>query len=556
MPANETFTPQRHEIGSAESAIDSEAVREHEDALTDLEKDIHLEASTRRRMAARLVGIGRRQTPALAEHLAWLLEHETDALTAYGLYVAVLAVHPDSAQVFEWQRALLQATPFALLRTALMDDLWSTGAIEHDSAEGRFLADQLDRKSPEHRAALTEQRWLAGDTGRRKISEVTALLQPQASMAEKNAGVRIMRFASDPRIEAQALPALIELFRAERHRGLSRRIADTIARRGSAEMDLDLAAQLIRTFHGDAIPAAESVLSSMFYGVEAHLMDSIARGEPSQGALAQALLAQFSPNSLPADGEAAALALAALAAHGRDPRVAIAATAALQASGRAHTQGASLVYATAAGSDDPEIRALALRVLAEQPRALLPLFDELKALAVVPHTDPRIRNAAFLALANSQQSGLPIGIEAVIDLYFQYLGAIPLGQTVDPLYGLNFAEAPEPFLARFCESLPAMQSQSARLAALAVMENPFSFGIGETFEPYWPQCVAAMLQILDEPRNGDLHTRIFWNMLHDVAVPEPAAAMFTRGLKERLARVKYTKRSRSLIEDWLQQRNS
>ena len=56
-----------------------------------------------------------------------------------------------------------------------------------------------------------------------------------------------------------------------------------------------------------------------------------------------------------------------------------------------------------------------------------------------------------------------------------------------------------------------------------------------------------MLQALQEPTHVELYYRIFYHMLHGVPVPEPA---LEQGLKERLGRLPYSKRSRGLIEDW------
>jgi hypothetical protein len=60
-----------------------------------------------------------------------------------------------------------------------------------------------------------------------------------------------------------------------------------------------------------------------------------------------------------------------------------------------------------------------------------------------------------------------------------------------------------------------------------------------------------MLRALDEPGHDDLHYSIFWNKLHEVPMPEPCAAAFAKGLKERQARIAYPERSQWLIEDWL-----
>ncbi len=111
-------------------------------------------------------------------------------------------------------------------------------------------------------------------------------------------------------------------------------------------------------------------------------------------------------------------------------------------------------------------------------------------------------------------------------------------------------------MARLTESFGAIGSQSARQAALQLVLNPFAFGIEKAFEPFWMQIIHVMLKALDNPRHGNLRYTIFWNLLHDVDVPQPAAIEFAKGLTDRLARVKYTKRTRGLIEHWLERYRS
>jgi hypothetical protein len=85
---------------------------------------------------------------------------------------------------------------------------------------------------------------------------VAAMLQPDAAMAEKAAAVRIMRFTDDPDLKERILSALIALFQAERHPGLSLRLAEVLVRNARSGMDLDMIAFLIRAWHADGAPAA------------------------------------------------------------------------------------------------------------------------------------------------------------------------------------------------------------------------------------------------------------------------------------------------------------
>jgi hypothetical protein len=182
----------------------------------------------------------------------------------------------------------------------------------------------------------------------------------------------------------------------------------------------------------------------------------------------------------------------------------------------------------------------------------MPLLDVLKERAVSKDSDPRVRRAVFYTLVNTHQSGLAIRINEVIDLYFRYLVEAPFDHFGDALHGSDVGKEPEYYLTRLAESFDAIASASARQAAFHLIDKPFGFGIAPEFEPHWPKVIRLMLRALDNPRDGDLHYRIFWDMLHEVAVPENAAATFAGGLKDRLTRVKYTKRSRALIEGWLE----
>jgi hypothetical protein len=551
MSTSQDFTPQRHELHGPDAAPGFDTLGDRENALLGIEKELHLDVAKRRMLAAVLTGLGWRKTPHLAEHLAWLLARETDALTAYSLYGAVLATHPQRWTLHTWQLELLRTTPFAMMRTVILDDLLSEGLVDVDSAEGKAVLALLDMANPEHRALVTEHRWLVGDTATCDIREVVALLQPSASMPEKIAGTRIIQFSDDPRLETHALPQLAALFRVERHPGLSLKIVDTFVRKRQFQIDPDMIAFLIRAWHGDGIPASKTGMGSVFHGVEGFLMDSFMRGEQRQSTLTDALLASFAPVRLPPDGTAVIEALTVISTDVTTPFAAFAATAALGAIRQPNDAGTQLVLETARSGEDPVARALAIRVLGTQPRALLQLIDVLKERVVAPDADPRVRRAAFHALINTHQSGLPTRIPEVIDLYFRYLTEAPFDHFGDALHGSDVGKEPELYLRRLGENLGAIGSASARQAAFNMISNPFGFGIAQEFAPHWAKVVQLMLRALDNPRDGDLHYSIFWNMLNDVAVPEGAAAVFASGLKDRLARVKYTKRSRGLIEHWL-----
>jgi truncated hemoglobin YjbI len=278
-------------------------------------------------------------------------------------------------------------------------------------------------------------------------------------------------------------------------------------------------------------------MGSVFYGVESFLMDSFMLGEPRQSRLTDALLALFSPTRLPSNGTQVIDALKIISAGITEPFAAFAATAALGATRQPNDAGKQLVLETAKHGEDPAARALAIRVLGQQPRALLPLLDVLKERAVAPDSDPRVRRAALHALINTRQSGLPTRINEIIDLYFRYLTEAPFDHFGDALHGSDVAEAPQHFLARFSETFDGIKTQAALQAALHLVEKPFGFGIREEFEPSWRQVVDLMLRALDQPQHDELHYMIFWNMLNEVPIPEPAASAFATGLKDRLARL-------------------
>jgi hypothetical protein len=552
MSEIQQFIPQRHEVNGPDAALGMDGLDDHANALANLENEIQLDASSRRTMAAGLMALGNRTTPHLSEHLAWLLEHETDDLTAYSLYCAVLAAHPEFWTLTSWTNHVLRTTPFPLLRAVILADLMARALVDVDSPEGAAELGLLDKTNPEHRALAQQYLWASDHDTKCDVSEVVSMLRPDASMPAKVAGMRIVQFASDATLDKLAMPALMALFSIERHPGLSLKIADVLVRKRNFNTDLDMVAFFIRTRIVGGIPAAETAMGSMLYGVEGFLMDSFMLGYKKPSALSKALLTYFSHASLPADAKSVVNALSAISVDIADPFAAFAATAALAAARQPSAAGVQLVMQTAQNSQNPVARALAIRVLGQQAKALLPLLDVLKALTVAQETDTGVRRAAFHALVNTQQSGLPVKITEVIDLYFQYLREAPFDYFGDAVHGSDVARAPAHFLARFAESLDRIPSEPPRQAAFSLISAPFGFGICEEFEAHWDQVIQLMLRALDKPRHGDLHYTIFWNMLHEVAMPEHAVAVFSAGLQERLVHIKYTKRTRGLIEDWLQ----
>jgi truncated hemoglobin YjbI len=517
-------------------------------ALAALEDELDLEVTQRRVLAAKLFELGWQQTQHLAEHLAWLLERETDALTAYSLYCAVLVTHPERWTLTSWTRSMLQVTPFGPLRTAMLETLVAENALDFDNDDDRALLDMAD---PAHRAILLANRWLTDSSDKGGIGAVLSMMQPQASVPEKVSAMRIVRFSDDPQIDEHAVAALAALFRVERHPCLSLKIADVLVSKRRSRIDLDLIAYLIRTRHEGDIPAAEIAMKRVFYEAEGFLMDSFEPTEQRPSGLSTALLSMFSPTQTPDNGQDIAKALDVLSIDVTQPLAAFAATAALEAAHQPNSVGTKLVFVSAQSSVDPIAKALAIRVLGQKSEALFLLLDHLKALAVAPDTDPRVRRSAFHALVNTRQSGLPARIEDIIDLYFRYLREAPFSHFADAVHGSDVAEAPQHFLARFAESFDAIKTQAARQAALRLVERPFGFGIRDEFAPYWPQVIQLMLRTLDEPQHDELHYMIFWNMLHEVPIPELPASTLAQGLQERLARTTYAERIRAMIADWL-----
>lgn len=547
------FTPQRYEIGGANVALGMEDLEAYENSLRDMEQEIHAATGGRRAIAARLIGIGWRETHQVAEHLAWLLERETDALTAYSLYHAVMATHPESWTITSWVQQVFKTTPFPILRTVILEDMFNEGSVNFDAAEDRDLMALLDSKYPQHRALLAEHQWLAGGDSKCPLNDVIDMLSAQASMAEKVAALRIVQFTSDAELDQRALPALMALFRVEQHAGLSLKIADVLVRKHSFNIDLETLAFFVRTWHADGIVAAKTGMKLMLFGTEGFLMDDFFQGEQRKSALTEALLAAYSPSRLPENEASIVDALHVISADLADPFAAFAATAALGAVGQPLEGGIdTLLFQTAKSGVDPVGRALAIRVLGQQQKALLPLLDELKSLCVAAHTDSRVRRSAFHALVNTRQSGLAIKKEEVIDLYFQYLREAPFSYFADALHGSDVAHAASYFLKIFAESIKTIDSESARAAAFNLLSNSFGFGVSSDFERYWPQVIELMLAALDQSAHGDLHYTIFWNLLHEVDVPEKAAGAFSKGLKDRLSRIEYTQRTRDLIQEWLQ----
>jgi hypothetical protein len=549
MTEDAPFKPQRHDLSAADEPGLADLEEKFVDAAAVLADEHHLEVGKRRMVAAIFASMPWRETPHVAEHLAWLVEREPDALAACSLYFAVIAAHPQSWTIWEWKHHLVRTTPLPLLRTAVMGDLIGEAQLDFESDEGLSLLALMDPSDPEQRTFIVEQQWLVGEP-LRDVAEIVDMLAPHAAMPEKYAAIRIMRFSDDPRLVEHALPVLRELFRVESHSGLSLRIADALVWK-SSRLDLDLIAFVIETFHRFGVAAGEVALASMLYGVEGFLMDSFSPGEESTTTLTRALLGAFSSHDH-VDASDIVKALTELSVDSSNAQAAFAGTAALGELRQPNAAGSQLVMDTARQGSDPTARALAIRVLARKPRGLLPLLDELAALAVGANTDPSVRRSAFHALLD-HNAGLGVTVKRVIDLYFQYLREAPFDHFADALSSSDVAKVPAHFMHRFAESFDDIGSEAAREAAFRLVSDTFSFGIQEEFAPHWDAIVVLMLRALEESQHGQLHYFMFWNMLHDVSVPEPAAATFATGLRDQLGRIKHTKATRGLIENWLEQ---
>jgi hypothetical protein len=553
MTDDPLFKPQRHDLSSADELGLADLDEKFVNAATVLADDHHLEVGKRRMVAAIFGSMPWRETPHVAEHLAWLVEREPDALAACSLYFGVIAAHPSAWTIWEWKHHLVQTTQLPLLRTAVMGNLIGEAELDFESDEGRSLLALMDPSDPEQRTFIVEQQWLVGEP-LRDVAEIIAMLAPHAAMPEKYAAIRIMRFSDDPRLAEHALGVLRELFGVESHSGLSLRIADALVWKSNFRLDLDLIAFVIETFHRSGVAAGEVALASMLYGVEGFLMDSFSSGEESTNTLTKALLGAFRSHDH-VDASDIVKALTELSVDSSNAQAAFAATAALEELREPNTPGVQLVLDTARQSSDATARALAIRVLARKPRGLLPLLDELTALAVDANTDPSVRRSAFHAMLD-HDAGLGVTVKRVIDLYFQYLREAPFDHFGDALSSSDAAKVPAHFLHRFAESLDDIGSEAAREAAFRLVADTFSFGVQEEFAPHWDAIAGLMLRALEKSRHGQLHYFLFWNMLNDVSVPVPAAATFAAGLRDQLGRVKHTKATRGLIENWLEQHPS
>jgi hypothetical protein len=550
MSDDEPFRPQRHNLSATDLPGFSGLDEKYVSAALCLADDHHVETGKRRMLAAGLASVPWQETPHVAEHFAWLIEREPDALTACSLFFGVIAAHPSAWTIWEWKHHVLRTTQLPLLRTAIMGNLIGEAEFDFDSDEGISLLALMDPADAEQRTFLIEHQWLAGEPNR-DVAEIVAMLSPNASMAEKSVAIRIMRFSDDPRLGERAMPALRELFRNEGHAGLSLRIADVLVWKSNFRIDLDLVAFVIETFHRSGVVAAEVALASMLYGVEGFLMDSFAAVEERSNTLTRAVLDSFTASDH-VDASDVLEVLSALSIDATNVQAAFAATAALEELHQPNAGGAQLVFDTARQGADPTARALAIRVLAKKPRALRSLCDELKGLTVGVATDPAVRRSAFHALLD-HNAGLGISVKQVIDLYFHYLCDAPFVHFGDAVSPSDAANVPAHYINRFTESFDDIASQEAREAAFRLVADTFSFGIQEEFVAHWGAIVALMLRAFEKPRHGQLHYFIFWNMLHDVDIPEPHGAAFRAGLRDQLTQVKYTKATRSLIENWLKE---
>lgn len=220
---------------------------------------------------------------------------------------------------------------------------------------------------------------------------------------------------------------------------------------------------------------------------------------------------------------------------------------------RGSRDGVTALALDFAGDDsNPPAQALVIRVLGRQAGALKPERDRLRDLAIAPGTAADVRRAVFLVMADTRRSGMGIGMKEVIDLFLAYLQHPGFDYAAYALFTSDLQSVEGHYIARLSASFDHIPDEAGRLAAMDLIEASFGWGFDPVFDPWRTETTALLLASLDRVHEEDLHARVFWNMLNEVILPEPHRAHFAAGLRDRLARLPYSGKTRSSIEGWLQ----
>lgn len=546
MTETPTFTPQPHDLYGEDTKVGD--LGEAANHLEDLANDLFAEVSRRRTAAAGLPGLGWRKEPHLAEHLAWLLAHETDALTAYCLYRAVLATHPSAWQLADWQRAVGATTPFPLLITAVLDDLAGEGMVDTEGGDASLIA-HLRSEWPEERAQSIDLHRLDHSGSSPYDPHLKEMLRSDATIAEKSRAIRMVRFMSRDDADASLLAATKALFEAEKHPGLSNMAGKTLHQMLNAPCDAEGLAFAIDTYHIKGIEAAKDLLTSLLYGVEGYLLDTFdAQSTVPQG-LADTLLQRFSASHPAESAEWIIDAIRTIAKDRSRPLAALSAVSWLSRCKLAEGAVDGLALEMAGDPSNAEAQGLAIRVLARKSGALLPLLDRLKEGAQAASTSPNVRRAMFDALV-TPRSGLNVPREDVVELYLTYLKHPEFAHFAHAIHTPDLASVASHYATRLAAEFADIPDQSARIDGLDLLTATFTWGLDPIFDDARAETTKVLLAALDRPKEEDLHFKVYWNILK-AELPEPHKSTFAAGLRERLGRIEYSDRTRGNLELWL-----
>jgi len=221
------------------------------------------------------------------------------------------------------------------------------------------------------------------------------------------------------------------------------------------------------------------------------------------------------------------------------------------ADGETYEPGLSLLNK----SDDPAVKAFAVRALGTAHGQLKGSVEKLKKYAESEGTDERLRRASYFALL-SPRAGLGVSVREVLELYLNYLQHPGFDFFGDAVYSEHILAEAEFYVSGLTEIFDKIPDEQARKYAMQHFAKSFGFGLKPELKQWRPDIIKLMLSSFDRPDEQDLHYFVLWNILNGEKFSAEEMAGFSAGLKKRLAEISYNELSKTRIEAWLDKNES
>lgn len=492
-----------------------------------------------------------KETEASKKVLA-LLEEELDELVAINLYQVGVALHPQPWKLHDWKlNELLMSTPFPSIRKIIFEEFLAEGSL----TPGEDYPEQigaLDKNRPEDRAILWEIERYSGNTNSKKSAkEMRKMLLESASITEKLLALKTLSYSNVDERSKEDVAALKSLFLVEKHPGLSKKIAEVLAKISTRTCDEEMIVFALNACHLNKVSAADRLLRSLLYGIEGYLQDDLSAQDAQSEGFTELLLQSFKGVTSKISEKDLNSKAREIAKDLTKPKALLSATAWIAKCKKAEPGLYDSGLKLFTESKDPAVRALAIRSLGNNFGVLGAYVEELKELASGEGVDENVRRAAFFVLL-SRKSGLGLSLKSVLDLYFIYLQHPGFSHFGDAVYSDQVAREAEYYIVELSKIFDKIPTQTARKYAIEHFSKSFGFGLEPAFDPWRKEVVELMLASLNRPKEEDLHYFIFWNILNGDPLSKEDKKLFKAELKKKLETIPYSELSKSRIEGWIE----